>query len=397
MKGQGFLATQKTPANPMQNAKQQNSNNFNTLPFRNNMLLSNLCHLGNLILACYENAVNKKFAKKYAFCYTLLMTDGIDLEEGTSVLVTPPVSDGCARKRLDKFLADLFPDMSRNAFIRLIENNKVKVREKGFANRPDMKVEAGQIFEITLPEPVPAAVVPEEIPLDIVYEDDDVVVVNKPAGLVVHPGAGNWEHTLVGGLLFHCKGSLSGIGGIERPGIVHRIDKDTSGLLVVAKNDKAHLALAKQFEVHSIQREYQAFVWGRVDQEEGRIEGNIGRSSTNRQKMALVRTGGKPAITHYTRLDVYGGGLVSYVKCVLETGRTHQIRVHMSSIRHPLIGDYTYGKPQKNAPDFVRQFPRQALHAGLLGFVHPTTGKQLVFEVPMPKDMQELKEKLEAL
>ena len=233
--------------------------------------------------------------------------------------------------------------------------------------------------------------------LDIVYEDDDVVVVNKPAGLVVHPGAGNWEHTLVNGLLFHCKGGLSGIGGVERPGIVHRIDKDTSGLLVVAKNDKAHRALAKQFAVHSIQREYQAFVWGKLDQAEGRIEGNIGRSPTNRQKMALVRVGGKSAVTHYTRLDVYGGGLVSFVKCVLETGRTHQIRVHMSSIRHPLVGDYTYGKSPKNAPDFVRDFPRQALHAGLLGFVHPTTGKQLVFEVPMPPDMQELKAKLETL
>ncbi|MBQ3695418.1 MAG: RluA family pseudouridine synthase [Alphaproteobacteria bacterium] len=326
------------------------------------------------------------------------MIDEVDLEEYPNLLVTPPVSDGNSRKRLDKFLADTFPDVSRNAFIRLIEDNKVKVKSTGFfANHPDMKVEKGQVFEIDLPAPEPADVKPEDMPLDIVYEDDDVLVVNKPAGLVVHPGAGNWEHTLVNGLLFHCHDSLSGVGGVQRPGIVHRIDKDTSGLLVVAKNDKAHLSLAKQFEVHSIQREYQAFVWGKVEQEEGRIEGNIGRSSTNRQKMALVKTGGKSAVTHYKRLAVFGGGIVSHVKCVLETGRTHQIRVHMSSIHHPLVGDYTYGHPPKNAPDFVRDFPRQALHAGVLGFVHPTTGKQLVFEVPMPSDMQELKEKLEKL
>ena len=326
------------------------------------------------------------------------MTDELDLDEPLARMVSPAVSDRENKKRLDKFLADALPDLSRNAFIRLIEDNQVKIQSSGvIVNRPDMRVETGQIFEITVPAPTPAQVLPEEMSLDIVYEDDDVVVVNKPAGLVVHPGAGNWEHTLVNGLLFHCKGGLSGIGGVERPGIVHRIDKDTSGLLVVAKNDKAHRALAKQFAVHSIQREYQAFVWGKLDQAEGRIEGNIGRSPTNRQKMALVRVGGKSAVTHYTRLDVYGGGLVSFVKCVLETGRTHQIRVHMSSIRHPLVGDYTYGKSPKNAPDFVRDFPRQALHAGLLGFVHPTTGKQLVFEVPMPPDMQELKAKLETL
>ena len=326
-----------------------------------------------------------------------MISHEVEFEEESYVL-SPVVSSDMAHVRLDKFLASSFPDFSRNMFIHLIEENHVKNHVSGvWANHPDMKVEAGDIFEIYFPAPTSTDAKPEDMPLDIVYEDEDVVVVNKPAGLVVHPGAGNWEHTLVNGLLFHCKDSLSGIGGVERPGIVHRIDKDTSGLLVVAKNDKAHISLAKQFEMHSIQREYQAFVWGKLDEEEGRIEGNIGRSSTNRQKMALVHTGGKPAVTHYTRLDVYGGGLVSFARCVLETGRTHQIRVHMSSIRHPLVGDYTYGKPPKNAPDFVRDFQRQALHAGLLGFVHPTTKKQLVFEVPMPQDMQELKEKLEAL
>ena len=326
------------------------------------------------------------------------MTDDIFSTEKNNFIVTPAVSEKTAKIRLDKFLADNTPDLSRNACIRLIEDNQVKIKSTGvLANRPDMKVELGQIFEITLPAPAPADVMPEEMSLEIMYEDEDLLVVNKPAGLVVHPGAGNWEHTLVNGLLFHCKGGLSGIGGVERPGIVHRIDKDTSGLLVVAKNDKTHQALAEQFAVHSIQREYQAFVWGRVEQETGRIEGNIGRSNTNRQKMALVRIGGKTAVTHYTRLDVYGGGLVSYVKCVLETGRTHQIRVHMHSIRHPLVGDYVYGTAPKNAPEFVRNFPRQALHAGVLGFVHPSTEKQMLFEVPMPEDMQELQAKLLAL
>lgn len=326
------------------------------------------------------------------------MTDNIDIEEDLDLLITPPVPERSAKKRLDKFLAETFPDISRNTFIRLIENNRVKISSTGiFAAQPDMKIETGQVFEISLPAPENMEIKPEEMPLDIVYEDNDVVVVNKPAGLVVHPGAGNWEHTLVNGLLFHCKDSLSGIGGVQRPGIVHRIDKDTSGLLVVAKNDKAHLALSKQFAAHSIQREYQAFVWGRIEQEEGRVEGNIGRSSSNRQKMALVQIGGKPAVTHYTRLDVFGGGLASRIKCILETGRTHQIRVHMSSIRHSLIGDFTYGHPPKNAPDFLKNFPRQALHAGVLGFVHPSSGKQLIFEVPMPKDMQELMKQLQSL
>ena len=340
----------------------------------------------------------KSLRKERVFDILNSMIEDIDLEENPTLLTTPPVSEADMKKRLDRFLADTFPDISRNMFIRLIEDNKVKIISTGFfANKPDMKVEVGQVFEITLPTPALADVKPEEMSLNIIYEDEDLLVVNKPAGLVVHPGAGNWEHTLVNGLLFHCQGSLSGIGGVQRPGIVHRIDKDTSGLLVIAKNDKAHIGLAKQFEVHSIQREYQAFVWGRVEQEEGRIEGNIGRSPTNRQKMAIVRIGGKPAVTHYTRLNVFGDGLVSHVKCILETGRTHQIRVHMSSIRHPLVGDYTYGHPPKNAPDFVKDFPRQALHAGVLGFVHPVTGKQLIFEVPMPDDMQELKDKLAEL
>ena len=322
----------------------------------------------------------------------------LDLEENTTELISPEVTAVAAKKRLDKFLADTLPELSRNQFIRLIEANEVREKfSDTYVNRPDYKVQIGQVFIIHKPAPVPLEVKPEEIPLDILFEDKDVLVVNKPAGLVVHPGAGNWEHTLVNGLLFHCGESLSGIGGVRRPGIVHRIDKETSGLLVVAKNDYAHQALAKQFAVHSIQREYQAFVWGCVEMENGRIEGNIGRSSTNRQKMALVVQGGKPAVTHYERLSVFAGGIASHIKCILETGRTHQIRVHMSSINHGLIGDGTYGHPPKGAPDFLKYFPRQALHAGLLGFIHPTTGEQLVFEVPLPKDLEDLLQYLKNL
>ena len=301
-----------------------------------------------------------------------------------------------AKIRLDKFLAQSFPDYSRNQFIHLIEQGAVQIvgQEKTRLS-PDDKVISGATYTIIPPEPVDADPEPENIPLDIVYEDNDLLVVNKPAGLVVHPGAGNWTGTLVNALLYHCGSSLSGINGVKRPGIVHRIDKDTSGLLVVAKNDLAHQGLAKQFEVHSIERVYDAFVWGLVP-EKGRIEGNIGRSNTNRQKMALVKQGGKSAVTHFERVDAYGV-LASHVKCHLETGRTHQIRVHMTSIQHPLIGDELYGHVVKNAPDDIRFFPRQALHAGLLGFIHPITGEKMFFNADIPEDLVRLKENLERL
>ena len=309
--------------------------------------------------------------------------------------LTVTASDKISKIRLDKFLAESFPEYSRNQFIRLIEEGAVQIIGQNLNLSPDDKVVAGATYTIIPPEPIEADPEPENIPLDIVYEDADLLVVNKPAGLVVHPGAGNWTGTLVNALLYHCGNSLSGINGVKRPGIVHRIDKDTSGLLVVAKNDKAHAGLAKQFEVHSIQRTYNAFVWG-LTPESGRVEGNIGRSSTNRQKMAIVKMGGKSAVTHFERVDAYGI-TASHIKCHLETGRTHQIRVHMTSIKHPLIGDDLYGNAPKGSPEKIRQFPRQALHAGLLGFVHPITQKQMLFEVPFPKDLEKLKEDLEAL
>ena len=297
--------------------------------------------------------------------------------------------------RLDKFLAESFPQYSRNQFIRLIEEGAVQIEGQNLNLSPDDKVVAGATYTIIPPEPVEADPEPENIPLDIVYEDNDLLVVNKPAGLVVHPGAGNWTGTLVNALLYHCGDSLSGINGVRRPGIVHRIDKDTSGLLVVAKNDQAHVGLAKQFEVHSIGRIYDAFVWG-LTPESGRIEGNIGRSSTNRQKMAIVKVGGKPAITHFERVDAYGI-TASHIKCHLETGRTHQIRVHMTSIKHPLIGDDLYGNSPKGAPENIRNFPRQALHAGVLEFIHPIKNERLSFEAPLPKDLEILQENLENL
>ena len=309
--------------------------------------------------------------------------------------LTITVPENLSKMRLDKFLADSFPSYSRNQFIHLIDAGAVQIEGQNTKLSPDDKVVAGATYRIIPPEPIEPDPEPENIPLDIVYEDNDLLVVNKPAGLVVHPGAGNWTGTLVNALLYHCGDSLSGINGVKRPGIVHRIDKDTSGLLVVAKNDQAHVGLAKQFEVHSIQRTYDAFVWGLTDKS-GRVEGNIGRSPSNRQKMAIVKVGGKPAVTHFERVDAYGV-LASHIKCHLETGRTHQIRVHMTSIRHPLIGDELYGSSPKGAPENIRFFPRQALHAGLLGFIHPITQKQMLFEASLPKDLLDLKQQLENL
>ena len=319
-------------------------------------------------------------------------------EDQQKPLVSPVVSDDDIGMRLDKFLVKYFSDKSRNQIIRLIEEGHVQKEGAGrIILEPDDKVKDGERFVLTFPEAVPAIPQPEDIELDILYEDDDLLVVNKPAGLVVHPGAGNPTGTLVNALLAHCKDSLSGIGGVKRPGIVHRIDKDTSGILVVAKNDFTHTRLSEQFARHSIERIYDAFVWGYVRNTAGVVSGNIGRSSTNRQKMAIVKVGGKHATTHYERVAVFGQGVASHIKCVLETGRTHQIRVHMSSLGHSLIGDAVYGNPPKGAPEFAKYFPRQALHAGYLGFVHPVTQEQMSFEAPMPTDMEELLADLEML
>lgn len=312
-------------------------------------------------------------------------------------LYSPPVSEEWIDERLDKYLACRFPDISRNTFLRLIENDHVFLwPDEKVISKPSYKVRFNDCFHIIPEEPVPDIPVAQNIDLDILYEDDDLLVLNKPAGLVVHPGAGNWDGTLVNALLAHCGDSLSGIGGVKRPGIVHRIDKETSGVLVIAKNDLAHTGLAQQFEVHSIERVYTALVWGCVAQS-GTVEGNIGRSAHNRQKMAIVQTGGKHAVTHYKPLEVFKGGVATLIECILETGRTHQIRVHMTSLGHPLIGDKLYGSVPKTAPADIRTFPRQALHASFLGFIHPRTGEKLTFSTSLPADMQELTEKLRAL
>lgn len=311
-------------------------------------------------------------------------------------LVTKKVTEGEINMRLDKFLVQSFPEFSRSRIIKFITTDCVKYNEKDeFADEPDLKVKEGDSFVITPPDAVPATPVAENIPLEILYEDEDVLVVNKPAGMVVHPGAGNYTGTLVNALLYHAKETLSGIGGVLRPGIVHRIDKDTSGILVVAKNDFAHTHLAKQFQEHTIERIYHAFVWNVVKEENGLVSGSIGRSKTNRQKMAIVKMGGKSAVTHYERLEVYPKIPASHIKCILETGRTHQIRVHMASKGHSLIGDYVYGVVPKQALMSVRIFPRQALHAGFLAFIHPKSGKRLAFEVDLPDDMKELKKHLQ--
>ena len=313
-----------------------------------------------------------------------------------------------AGERLDKALAAGLPGLSRSRVQALLEQGCV--RESGrTVTEPSLRVKLGQTFDVFIPEAEPAQPEAQDIPLDVVYEDEDVLVIDKPAGLVVHPAAGNPDNTLVNALLAHCGDSLSGIGGVKRPGIVHRLDKDTSGLMVVAKNDRAHHALTEQFSGRSLSRTYQALVWGVPSPKEGRIEGNIGRSTADRKKMAVVTGGGKHAATRYRVVKAFGTAM-SLVECVLETGRTHQIRVHMAHIGHPVVGDPLYGKgragraggkhasalPEPPRSLFVG-FPRQALHAVALSFVHPRKGESVRFQTGLPADMRHLIDTLESL
>lgn len=297
--------------------------------------------------------------------------------------------------RLDKFLARAFKDISRSRLQQLIDEGYVS-SENLIVCDNSRKTKLGEVYQITMPPAIEADPEPEDIKLDVVYEDDDLIVVNKPSGMTVHPAAGFYSGTLVNALLFHCRDNLSGIGGVKRPGIVHRIDKETSGLLVAAKNDFAHNFLAEQFAVHSVERTYYAFVFGNPNPLEGRIEGNIGRSATDRKKMALVSSGGKTAVTNYKTLKLYKRA-AALVQCNLETGRTHQIRVHMSSIGNALIGDKVYTKAHKSTlpiPQYLKTslmfFPRQALHAKSLGFVHPRTKEFMQFDSELPADLLEL-------
>ncbi len=308
-----------------------------------------------------------------------------------------------AGERVDRCLAAIRPDLSRSRIKLLIEQGNL--RKAGAAgetaqtiNEASYRVKPGDALELTVPAPEAAEPQGQAIALNIVYEDRDLIVVDKPAGMVVHPAPGNPDNTLVNALIAHCGESLSGIGGVKRPGIVHRIDKDTSGLIVAAKNDAAHQALSEAFAAHTIEREYRCLVWGLASPKAGTIEGPIGRHATDRKRMAIVRKGGKPAVTHYRTLTVYGLG-ASEVACNLETGRTHQIRVHLAAIGHPLIGDPVYGKVTAArrstlppaAAAAAKAFPRQALHAAVLGFTHPRTGKKLRWESPLPADFEALK------
>ena len=322
------------------------------------------------------------------------------MAETREVTIAP--ADGGSR--LDSCLARLLPDLSRSRLKNLIQGGNVA--ETGSRARtvtdPAERVKPGQQFTVTVPAPTPAIPEAQSLPLDIVFEDSAVIVVNKPAGLVVHPAAGNPDRTLVNALLAHCGDTLKGIGGVARPGIVHRIDKDTSGLMVAAKTQAAHTSLSAQFADHSIERAYQALVWGIPRPASGRIEGDIGRSPTNRKKMAVVRNG-KRAVTRYMTNQTFADQ-VSLVTCRLETGRTHQIRVHMSHIGHPLLGDRLYGRARRlpkaidaKIREIVDGFPRQALHAAVLGFDHPESQERLRFEAPAPDDMAALTESLESI
>lgn len=287
--------------------------------------------------------------------------------------------------RLDKFLSTADIELSRSMAVNLIENGSVKVNGKPSEKKQKLKI-GDEIFVI-VSDPVPYEAQAENIPLDIVYEDNDLLVVNKPKGMVVHPAAGNYSGTLVNALLYHCGGSLSGINGVMRPGIVHRIDKDTSGLLIVAKNDNAHTGLAEQIKEHSFTREYQAVVFGSLKDEEGTVDAPIGRHPVDRKKMCVTSKNSKNAVTHYSVISRYKG--YTHIKCILETGRTHQIRVHMANLGHPVAGDPVYGVKNEKV-----SFSGQCLHAGKIGFVHPVTGKYMEFCSPLPVYFQEFLVKL---
>lgn len=310
------------------------------------------------------------------------------------------VTETAVGARLDKWLAESVPAVSRSRIKTLIEDGAVTVDGKP-ATDPAYRIKLDETVLIAVPVAVEAKPEAQAMDLDIVFEDEHLIVINKPVGMVVHPAPGNRDKTLVNALLAHCEGGLSGIGGVKRPGIVHRIDKDTSGLLVAAKTEAAHAGLSLQFAAHTIERSYDALIWGVPPYEADQIIGAIGRSRHNRQKMAIVKRGGKEAETGYRVVDVFGT-IASHVRCKLRTGRTHQIRVHMASIGHPLIGDETYGsnrrRSMKGVPPEVaamlKSFPRQALHAGVLGFMHPVTGKKMKFERDAPEDFQELLELL---
>ena len=280
-------------------------------------------------------------------------------------------------ERADKYLAVQLPQYSRSFFQKLFKDDQIQIQNTPI--KASYRITGEEEIALTIPDAQKPDIVPENIPLDILYEDQDLLVVNKPKGMVVHPAHGHYSGTLVNAVLYHCRGNLSGINGVLRPGIVHRIDMDTTGALVICKSDFAHQSLAEQLSVHSITRKYRAIVHGNLKEDEGTVRGAIGRHPTDRKKMAINERNGKPAVTHYRVLERFGN--YTYIECQLETGRTHQIRVHMASIGHPLLGDAVYGP--KKCP--VKNLQGQTLHAMVLGFIHPRTGAYMEFEAPLPE------------
>lgn len=306
-----------------------------------------------------------------------------------------------AKKRLDVFIASFLPELSRSMVRKLVDGSNVYKDNKVISDCSYI-VKEGENFTINIPAPAESKMLPADIPLKIIYEDEEFLVIDKPAGLTVHPGAGSHGDTMANALLKHCGESLSGIGGVMRPGIVHRLDKDTSGLILAAKTDRAHNSLSKQIAERSLKRTYLAICWGVPKPLNGRIEANIGRSAKNRKKMAVVEFGGKTAATNYSVLQKLANGVASLVECRLETGRTHQIRVHITHIGHPLVGDQAYCGRRSGtvklltdeAKEFVSKFKRQALHSHKITLMHPTKNTELSFESPLPEDMEKLLELL---
>jgi pseudouridine synthase, rluA family len=311
----------------------------------------------------------------------------LDIDENSDdIIELSSEEDG---ERIDKYLSETLTDYSRSYLKNLIDEGRVQVAGK--IVKGSFKVYNGAAITVNLPPVKDVKILPEDIPLDILYEDEDVILVNKPKGMVVHPAAGHYTGTLVNALMFHCRDNLSGINGELRPGIVHRIDMDTTGVVIACKNDLAHRFIAEQLKEHSIKRKYQAIVYGTFKENEGRIEGAIGRSKTDRKKMAIVPNG-KPAVTHYKVLKNFSspnGNNYAHIECELETGRTHQIRVHMTSIGHPLLGDNVYGVAKNPF-----KLDGQTLHAEMLGFIHPRTKEYMEFHAPLPDYFTKLLTKL---
>lgn len=299
------------------------------------------------------------------------------------LIFTADVTDH--NKRIDKYLSEQLENTSRSYLQKLIKENRVSVDQKPV--KANYKLSEGEDIQLLLPEAVELDVVAEDIPLEIIYEDQDLLIVNKPKGMVVHPSAGHHSQTLVNAILFHCKGNLSSINGVLRPGIVHRIDMNTTGALIICKNDVAHQSLSEQLKEHTITRKYRAIVWNNLKEDSGTVDQPIGRHPVHRKKMSLRTQNGKRAVTHYRVIERFGR--FCYIECTLETGRTHQIRVHMSSIGHPILGDEIYG-PQKSP----YPLQGQCLHAMVLGFIHPSTREYMEFEAPLPDYFGELLQKL---